>query len=168
MTTIVSVDVYTYTVAHITDKMLRSVLTIVRECGLDPSKLAGQWDVIDRGLRTWLTTRDLSAVVLEVWDPSDDSLVGRWDFDLAYAGDGDGDLGRWVDTDAIRAAIRKAGVWPSTCEYRIVASTRPGRPNVAGWATTTLRSTDGFVRQSIGTTISGPGAEAGTAYWRRR
>ena len=167
MTTYVSANTYVYTITYITDRMLYSLLFIIRESGLDPSKFAGDWECIELGVRTWLGTHDLIAVMLEVYTPSTGALIGRWDFDIVY-GYGNGDDGSmWVDTDAIRYAIRKAGHWPANCEYRIIADTRPYRPDVPGWSPTTLRSTDGFTRHSIGTTIGAIGAGTGTAYWRR-
>lgn len=94
-------------------------------------------------------------------------LIGRWDFEIYYGTAGDG--GMWVNTEDIKYHIRKAGQWPSRCEYRVIVSTKPESPAVAGWSDTTFRSTDGFVRQSIGTTIDGNGhISAGTAYWRKR
>ncbi|MCZ2110073.1 MAG: HORMA domain containing protein [Dehalococcoidia bacterium] len=165
MSTFVVANLYVHTTTYITDKMLRSILYIIRESGLDPSKFANDWEWMERGIRTWLGTQDLKRVLLEVFDPRDGELVGRWDFDIVYGGDGDGSM--WVDTDAIRFAIRKAGLWPSQCEYRLLTTTNPGRPDVAGWSPTTLRSTDGFVRHSIGTTIGAAGAATSTAYWRR-
>jgi len=167
MTTFVTANTYVHTTTYITDKMLRSLQFIIRESGLDPSKFANDWGWMERGIRTWLGTRDLQTVILEVFDPYDGALVGRWDFEIVYGYGSDGDGGMWVDTDAIRYAIRKAGLWPSECQYRIVAVTKPGRPDVEGWSRTTLRSTDGFVRHSIGTTIGAVGAGTSTAYWRR-
>ena len=167
MTTYVAANTYVYTATYITDKMLHSLQLIIRECGLDPSKFAGNWECMERGIRTWLGTHDLLAVMLEVYDPSDGDPVGRWDFDIVYGYDSGADGSMWVDTDAIRFAIRKAGHWPVKCEYRIVADTKPGRPDVVGWSPATLRSTAGFTRHSIGTTIGAVGAGAGTAYWRR-
>ncbi len=166
MTTVVRADTYTYTSTYITDKMLRSIQYIVRESGLDPSKLAGEWECLERGIRKWLGTHDLEAVVLEVSNPTTGQLVGRWDFDIVYGYGSNGDGEMWVDTDAIRFSIRKAGIWPSHCAYRVVATTKPGRPDVEGWSSTTMLSTDGFVRHSIGTTIGAVGAGTATAYWR--
>ena len=166
MTTYVHADTYVYTTTFITDKMLSSIQLIIRESGLDPSKFADDWEWMERGVRTWLGTHDLVTVILEVYAPSSGRLVGRWDFDIVYRYGSDGDGGMWVDTDAIRYAIRKAGLWPSECEYRIVTVTKPTRPDVVGWSRTTLRSTGGFTRHSIGTTIGAIGAGTGTAYWR--
>lgn len=167
MSTFVRANTYAHTTAYVTDKLLRSLLYIIRESGLDPSKFAGDWEWMERGIRTWLGTRDLKRVVLEVYHPRNDRLVGRWDFDIIYGYGNDGDGSFWVDTDAIRYAIRKAGIWPSQCEYRLVTSTEDGRPDVEGWVRTTFRSTEGFERHNIGTTIGGVGAGTSTAYWRK-
>jgi Bacterial HORMA domain 2 len=107
----------------------------------------------------------LEKVVLEVYEPKTDKLVGRWDFEISYGFSGDGFF--FVDPDVIKYHIRKQGLIPNTCEYRILTTTRPGRPDVQGWAKATFRSTDGFVRQSIGTTIDGSGLSTSGAYWRK-
>jgi hypothetical protein len=166
MRTLVVANTYAHTVTYITDKMLRSLLFIIRESGLDPAKFAGDWEWMERGIRTWLGTKDLERVILEVFSSGSDRLIGRWDFDIAYGYGEDGADGMWVDTDAVRYAIRKAGFWPSECNYRLVVTTKPGRPDVAGWGTITLRSTAGFTRHSIGTTIGAVGVGASTAYWK--
>lgn len=165
--TFVPTNTYAYSVNYVTDKMLDSLKFIIRECGLDPSQLAGSWQGLDEGIRTWLTSRHLTGVLLEVYDPRDGNLIRRWDFDIAYD-EGDGEGGMWVDTDAIRHAIAKAGLWPSRALYRIVVTTLPAEPYVPGWTDTVLRSTDGFVRHSVGTTIGAAGAGTSTAYWRPR
>lgn len=167
MSSIVVVNTYTQSVTFITDKMLRSLQLTIRDSGLDPSKIVKDWDCLNRGISTWLRTRDLLRVVLEVFDPRDGELVGRWDFGILYDYAGDGDGGFWADTDAIRFAIKKAGLWPSHCEYGLVVETKSGRPDVEGWGKATLRSTAGFVRQSIGTTIGAGQVGTSTAYWRK-
>jgi hypothetical protein len=167
MSTFVAANTHAHTTTYIADKMLHSLNFIIRESGLDPAKFVNDWKCMERGIRTWLDTRDLEHVVLEVFDPGSGGLVGRWDFEIVYGYGLDGDGGMWVDTDAIRYAIRKAGLWPSQCDYRLVATTKSGRPDVEGWSSATLRSTDGFIRQSIGTTIGAVGVGTSTAYWRR-
>jgi hypothetical protein len=165
MSTFVVVNTYTHSVTYVTDKMLMSLKEIIRCSGLSPEKLATDWKVLHRGISTWLNSRDLEAVHLEVFNPNTERLIGRWDFDIYFGSSGDG--GMWVNTDDIKYHIRKAGQWPSNCDYRVILTTKPGRPNVDGWSTTSFRSTDGFVRQSLGTTIDGNGIRTGTAYWRK-
>lgn len=164
MSTFVSVNTYTHSVTYVTDNMLRCLQGIIRDSGLSPEKIASEWTVLQRGISKWLETRHLERVVLEVFKPSDGSLVGRWDFDISYGSQGDGSM--WVNTDDIKYHILKAGQWPGSCDYGIIVTTRTGRPEVAGWSTTAFRSTAGFVRQSIGTTIGSDGISSGAAYWR--
>lgn len=161
----VTVNTRTHSVTYVTDKLLSSLKTIIRLSGLSPEKLSGDWQVLERGIKRWLETEHLEELHLEVYDPQTNKLVGRWDFEIFYGISGDGAFS--VDTDAINYHIRKAGVWPAHCEYRIVATTKLGRPDVEGWSSTTLRSTDGFIKQSIGTTIDGSGLRAGSSYWRK-
>ncbi len=165
MSTVVAVNTYTNSITYVTDKLLKSIKDIIRLSGLDPSKFADDWAWMERGIKAWLDTQDLEKVVLEVYEPKTDQLVGRWDFDIFYGFSGDGSF--WIDPDVIKYHIRKQGVMPSTCQYRILTTTKPGRPDVQGWTKTAFRSTDGFVRQSIGTTIDGSGLSTGTGYWRK-
>ncbi len=167
MSTFVVVNTYTHSVTYVTDNILRCLQDIVRQSGLNPAKISTDWVVLEGGIKKWIETKDLEELVLEVHNPKTDELVGRWDFELYY-GYTDGSGNFYVDTDQIKYAIIKAGVWPNDADYRIVARTKNGRPDVAGWSSTTLRSTDGFVKQSIGTTVEGAGLSAGASYWRKQ
>jgi hypothetical protein len=166
MSTTVSVNTYTHSVTYVTDKILKSLKDIIVLSGLSPEKLVTRdWLVLHLGIRTWLGTEHLQHVHLEVYKPGTGNLISRWDFEMYYSFTGDGTF--WVDTEAIKYHIYKAGQWPSACDYRVVVTTKPGRPDVEGWSTTTLLSADGFVKQSIGTTIDGSGLSTGTGYWRK-
>ena len=167
MSTLVFVNTYTHSVTFVTDKMLTSLKRIIIWSGLDPGKVTRNWHALDRGIRTWLFTRDLWQVVLEVYRAGTQSPVGRWDFDIEYGLGADGEGEMWTDPDAIRYAITKCGLDPGGCDYRIVAVTKPGAQHVEGWGPTTLLSTDGFVRHSVGTTIGANPLATRTAYWRR-
>lgn len=167
MSTLVVVNTYTHSVTYVADKMMHSLHQIIRESGLSPEKLSNDWTTIQRGITAWLGSGHLESVSLEVFVPATDALVGRWDFEIYYGTAGDGAM--WVNTEDIKYHILKAGHWPSHCDYRVLVSTKPGRLDVSGWSSTTFRSTEGFVRQSIGTTIDGNGhISAGSAYWRKQ
>ncbi len=166
MSTFVAVNTFTHSVTYVANNLLMCLQDIIRRSGLDPGKIAEDWVVLERGLTRWLETQHLETVTLEVWNPSTNGLVGRWDFSIAYSWNGGGGA-FWVDTDQIQYAIRKQGVWPSSCEYRVIVSTKTGRPDVAGWSSTTYRSLEGFVRQSIGTTLDASGLGAAATYYRK-
>jgi hypothetical protein len=162
-----SVVVATYTSAHTitytTSKMLLIFKEIIREIGLDPAKLTDEWQVLESGISTWLRTRHLEKIRLEIFNPTTDKLVSPWDLDVVYGYGGDGTF--WVDTESIRYSIEKAGLVPAKCQYKFVVFTAAGRPDVAGWSTCTARSTEGFRRYSIGATVGGNGIGTEVSYW---
>lgn len=155
---------YTHTVTYVTTKMLLTLKEIIREIGLDPAHFTDSWASYERGISAWLASRHLKRVTLEVYNPTTGALVTRWDMDVVYASVGDGAL--WVDTAAVRYAIAKAGVVPSSCRYNLILSA-PGGADVQGWSDCELRSTDGFKRFAVGATVGGNGLSAQTAYWSR-
>jgi hypothetical protein len=164
--TTVTVNTYTHSVVYVADNILKSLKDIIREVGLDPAKLMGDYETNMRALRAWLSSQDLRQVNLEIYDPATDALIARWDLDIAYGWSAD-DGNFWTDTDQLKYAIRKAGVVPSTARYRLLMDNKPGRPDVAGWSPATYRSTAGMVRQSLGSTIEHNGLGASAAYWRK-
>lgn len=165
MTTSTFVISYAYTVTYVTTKMLHLLSNIIRDIGLDPSKFTKDWNTYEDGISTWLASRHLQRVTLEVYDPRTNGLVTRWDIEVIYSSVGDGNL--WVDAAAVRYAIAKAGLVPSSCLYDIKLKTHPGAPSVVGWSDCSFRSTDGFQRYSVGATVGGSGLSAQTAYWSR-
>ena len=84
-------------------------------------------------LQTWLQSGHLQAVVLEIFDPKTDQLVGRWDIDVVNSASG-GDGGFWTDTDQIKYAVRKAGLLPTEARYRLLLDNKPGRPTLTAGA----------------------------------
>lgn len=163
--TTVAVNTYTHSVTYVADNILKSLKDIIRLSGLDPSLLVDSWESKTRALKAWLETQDLEQVVLEIYNRKTDAFVGRWDIDIVYSYSGGG--GFWTDTDQIKHHIRKAGIAPSDATYDIKLKTKPGRPDVDGWVKGSFRSTDGFVRHNLGSTIDHNGLGGSAAYWRK-
>lgn len=153
---------YSYTVTYVTTKMLLLLKEIIRQIGLDPARFTDDWGAYENAVATWLSSRHLQQVTLEVYNPTTNALVTRWDLSVVYFSVGDGAL--WVDTDAIRYAIAKAGLVPSSCSYEIKLRA-PGGQHVDGWIPCEFRSTESFKRYTIGTTIGGGGLSVQSAYW---
>lgn len=168
MSTSVAVNTYTHSVTYVSDNLLRTLQDVIRLSGLSPEKIATEWASIDRALKTWIQSRHLEKVILEVYDPKTSKLVCRWDLELDYGWTADGDGRFWVDTDQIKTAILKAGHWPANCQYDVIFTNKPGRPDVSGWGPCAFRSIDGFVKQSLGTTIEHSGLGASASYYRKR
>ncbi len=163
--TSVAVYSYTHSVTYVADNILKSFKDIIRLSGLDPTNLIESWNSKMLALTTWLQSGHLECVVLEVFDPTTDRLIGRWEIDVVYGASGDGSF--WTDTQQIKYHIRKAGIWPSQARYQLLMQNRDGRPDVAGWGPAEYRSTEGFVRHSLGSTIEHNGLGGNAAYWRR-
>jgi len=167
MSTHVSVNTYTHTVTYVTQQMIRSLKEIIKWTGLDPNRLFGSWETIESGIFTWLGSRHLQLVTLEIFNPRTDVLIGRWDFELNYSYGSEDDGSMWVDTDAIRYALAKCGAIPSTCDYQIKVQNANGAATVSGWSSTTWRSTEGFMMHSVGTTIGANSLGSQASYWRK-
>lgn len=164
MNTFVAVNTYTYSLTYLSEKLVYSLKEVIRESGLDPRKLANAWESTQDAVETWLGTRHLLAMTLEVYSPSTDNLVLRWDFDVMYDVEGDGSM--WVDADDLKYHILKRGHLPSSCKYDVILRTKRGRPDVPGWGPCEFRSTDGLSRHSIGTMINASnGLGSRAAYW---
>jgi hypothetical protein len=163
--TSVAVYSYTHSVTYVADNILKSFKDIIRLSGLDQTNLVQGWESKMLALKTWITSGHLEKVVLEVFDPVTDTLIGRWDIDVVYGAGGDGSF--WTDTEQIEYHIRKAGLWPSQAAYRLLMHNKPGRPDVPGWGPAEYRSTEGFTRHSLGSTIEHNGLGGSAAYWRK-
>jgi hypothetical protein len=119
-------------------------------------------------MATWLGSRDLVSVALEIYNPSKPTTaILVPEFDIVYGSDADSDGSFWVDGEAIRYEILKAGALPSQCGYSLLCYTKPGRPEVDGWGPVGERSRDGMNRYIAGRTIGAPGLSATSAYWAR-
>jgi hypothetical protein len=165
MASIVSVNTYTHSVTYVTDKMLGSLRTIITGIGLDPTKFTNNWQLYERGVKTWLESKHLKEAVLEITS-STGSFVTRCDFTIDYSyGGGDGAM--WVDTDSIKFSIAKMGVIAKDCTYALKLSLGAGAAAVDGWSDCDFLSTAGFVKQSLGTTIGTNSIGAQAGYWRK-
>ena len=166
MSTNVSVNTYTYSVTYVTEEMMRSLKEIIRLSGLSLTNILNNWSSVETAVHTWLASKTLEKVTLEVYSATTDRLVVRWDFDIEYSYSAGDDGSLWADPDAIRHAIQKAGAFASTCryEFKMIA---PRGEAISGWGSGSYRSTEGFSRYNVGTTIGADSLASTTSYWRK-
>lgn len=166
--TAVTVSVYSYThsVTYVAENMLKSLKDIIRLSGLDPAEFVQDWELNMRGVSGWLQSGDLECVKLDIYHPRTGVLLFQWNIEIAYNWNG-GDGSFWTDTEQLKYAIRKAGLVPSEAKYDLRLKTKPGRHDIAGWSKVASRSTEGMVRQSLGTTVEHSGLTGSTSYLRR-
>lgn len=161
----VSVYSYSHSVTYVADNILKSIKDIIRLSGLNPTDLVTTWASKMLALETWLHSGHLKKVVLEIYHPSTDALIIRWDVDIVYGWSADAGS-FWTDTEQLKYAIRKAGVAPCVAKYSLILSHADGAPDVKGWSSVNYRSTNNMVRQSLGSTVEHNGLAANAAYWR--
>lgn len=155
----------TQTSIFVSDKMRTFIKLLVNHYGLDPQGVVDAWtDWVDRAARTWLESGDLLAIVIEFYRPNADTASARWDFPVRYDGNGVDEM--WVDKAFFRDAIAKATAPPSGCTYRILLTTRDGRPDVPGVSRTSFLSINGLTAREAGTIIATPDLMASARYYR--
>jgi hypothetical protein len=135
----------------------RVFLEAITGFGLDPSDFAQKQTIIENGLRTWMTLRQIEAAYLEVYDSASGQVRTRIDLNIEFRDSGNERYQTAIDK--VQAQIAQAGRFPG-CLYRVVVSTVDGAARVAGWTDTELGSVDHLTRYDVGEVIDTQGAGA--------
>ena len=147
------------------DSSLNALILIIREYGLDPSKLADSRVFWTNALTELLENENLTSLVIEFNTPGKSGLSARWDFPTRYTGSGVVD-DMWRDTDYLRNLIAKSAKPKPGDTYRVIASMKEGAPMPAGMVSADFASTAGLTPISGGTVIATGHMTAGSTYWR--
>lgn len=154
-----------HTAAYVTDKLANSLRDIIKIWGLNPAKLIDDWELLSRGVRTWLESGHLTQVTLEFYSPGSTQASGRVDMPVEYDGSGVADE-MWVDKAFLRAHLGKGTKPGPGVQYRVLLTTSPGEPEVPGFVATTYRSTSGLVSRNAGSVIATGDVMVSLRYWR--
>lgn len=156
----------THTSVFVSDNIRNVLRDIIKEGGLDPTKLMDSWfSDIGTAVKRWLESGHLKEVVIEFYRPGSNEAVARWDFPISYDGSGSED-DMWISKRHIIRTIAKAAKPPGDATYRIILTHHAGAPDVEGMCSTEFKSTEGLVCRSSGTAIATPDIMAGLKYWR--
>jgi Bacterial HORMA domain 2 len=77
MSTHVGVNTYTYSVTYVTGEMMRSLKLIILLSGLSLDNLRNSWSSVERAINTWLGSRQLQKVTIEIYNPTTNALVTK-------------------------------------------------------------------------------------------
>jgi hypothetical protein len=155
----------THALTFLSDSMRNALREVIRENGLDPDKLMGEWEWVERGIKAWVSSQDLEGIVIEFFPPYATTASARWDFPITYSGSGVEDE-MWLDKNYLRQIISKAKRPSKTDSYRILLLTKPGRPDVPGISSCEFLATNGMTAFSAGTVIATGHLTASATYWR--
>jgi len=159
-----SIHVTARSYSFLANEISRVFLEAITGFGLDPGAYAEDMPVIERGLRTWVTLRQLEAAYLEVYDKQSGRVRTRIDLEVAFRESGD-DHRYETDIETVRRTVVQAGSYPG-CAYRVVVTTKEGAAQVSGWSGTTLGSVDHLNRHDVGDVIDSPATGAYMAFYR--
>lgn len=147
------------------DSSLNDLIMIIREYGLDPTKLADSRAFWTNVLTELLEKENLVELTIEFNKPGTSILTARWDFPAKYTGTG-AVHDMWRDTEYLRSLVRKSARPNPGDEYCIIASLKSGAPMPAGLSTTEFKSTTGLTPVNSGTVIATGHVLAASTYWR--
>ena len=147
------------------DSSLNDLILIIREYGLDPTKLADSRAFWANVLTELLEDENLVELAIEFNKPGTSSITARWDFPAKYTGTG-AVHDMWRDTEYLRSLIRKSARPKPGDEYRIIATLKSSAPMPAGLVSTDFKSTNGLTAVNAGTVIATGHLTAASTYWR--
>jgi hypothetical protein len=161
---------FVYNRAHsekfVADSMRNALRDIIREHGLSPDRLMEMWAAwIEKGVRAWLESGHLTAIIIEFFEPGASAITTRWDFPVTYTGSGVED-DMWTDKSYLRQLIAKAPRPTARCTYRVLLNRAPGFPAVDGIVNVSFLSTGEMVPRPAGTIVATGHIMAAATYWR--
>jgi hypothetical protein len=155
----------THSITFLSDNLRNTLREVIREYGISPDKLMQDWATIERGIKAWLETGHLKAVIVEFYKPGSSVASARWDFPTGYEGAGaDDDM--WLDKAYLQQLIAKSARPALDCTYRITLSVRSGAPDVTGFSDCSYLSTGNLAARSAGTVIATRHMTVAAVYWR--
>lgn len=134
----VTVNVIETTFTFILNCVMQTVLLIARDRGLSLDYLRNKWDVIEKGLRTWLVEQTLECVCLEIYMPGADDAIERFDQEITYSASPSSET-RIPDREVLSEFCHKLGALPTGATYRVIVKLAPGASQVDGWSPTHFR-----------------------------
>lgn len=165
MSTYVSSFTQTHSVVFLSDNLRNTLREVIRENGISPEKLMQDWEMIERGIQTWLRSGHLNNIVVEFFKPRSSIASAVWEFPIGYVGSGvDDDM--WLDKAYLRQLIAKSARPTSDCVYRIILCTDPNAPRVLGFTDCSFLSRGLLSARQAGTVIATGHMTAGVTYWK--
>jgi len=138
----------------VANELVRILQDLVHQRGLPLDYMHRCHEILVSGFRTWLTSRWLKGAILEVWEPTSNQLVERYDLELDYQPPRSGGAERFeTRIKEVAAALSRLPQKHPNREYRVIADLNPGAPMLPGWEETNLRDTSHLQRQEGGNVI---------------
>jgi len=128
----VGVNIMQKAVTFVANSVINEQLRIAHGRGLDPSYLQSNLEIIENGLRTWLSEQKIHALLLQVFLPDREDALENWETIFIYYADPIEEV-RQLPIKDIEKACTSLAKLPPGATYRIFASVDPDASEVAGW-----------------------------------
>lgn len=167
--TAVTVETWTDAIAVATSETVSLLEKFAAQRGLDTTYFQERADSIQAGVWTWLSSRHLDTVHLEVYRESQpDEAIERFDLPFALTAPGDADddqRRRALERDfasyhaEILRQVQTLEAPPADCVYRIVVTLHDTNdegeppPAVDGWEPTRTKDIDHLEKEQLGTAL---------------
>ena len=163
----IGVNIAVYPITYVSNEILNSLIRIVDKRGLGLDYINHNKTTIADGLFTWLGTRHLEKVVLEVYDSGRDGVLERYDMSFEYSSVVPSTSDSVFETNLkkLEEFLEKLPSLPLDANYRVVVVLGDGAPDVPGWSPTSLRSVDHLKNQKLGGFIRADYIGAAMEYW---
>lgn len=148
------VNVAARSFVHTAQKLVELTSAIARGRGLGQKYLIDNLPAIERGLRTWLVSKHLESMRVEIWDPRTDKAVEVYEFHVRYEPLRGGEETFESQSERLDEELAKLHSLRPGLLWRIIVATKPDRPAVEGWTPTTPRDTGPLTRREAGRMIS--------------
>ena len=163
----VGVNVAVYPVTYVSNEVLNCLFRIIDKRGLSLSYLIDHKEALVDGLLTWISTRYLKKLIVEIY--ASDEVVERWDMCFEYSTIIPSSSESTFETNLRKLEEFLNGLpsLDSDLEYRVIAVLKDGAPEVPGWGPTKLRPIDHLRNKNIGGIIKADYIGVAFQYWGR-
>jgi hypothetical protein len=129
----VEVSLFEKSMVYLVNMLLRLGLRIEAGRVEKGSYIAKYLDMLERGLRIWVTEGKLLAIHYELYSPGADKAYERCVVELSYSDDPAEAVAKPLPVDAFEALFQKLAKLPPDASLRVLVGLAPGYTEVPGW-----------------------------------
>lgn len=160
----VGVNIWARSTTAVATEITRLLQEVVNIRNLSMDYMYENFEIFEKGFRTWLTGRHLKSAILEIYEPGSNRLVERYDLVLDYDY-GHGDHERFeTNIEKFKNALGSRKL-DSSLRYRVVVSLKEDAPQLPGWSSTTLRDTGHLRHSNLGNVIDTARIGVDVEFW---
>ena len=163
----ISVKTAVYPIVYVANEIMNTLIRIVDRRGLSMDYINRHRETLLDGIFTWLSTRHLEKLVLEIYNG--ETVIERHDLNFSYSKVVPSTTHSKFETNLrkLEDFLSKLPSLEEGLQYRVVVVLKEGAPDVPGWKPTRLRPVDHLRHQNLGDLIKADYIGVAFEYWGR-